>query len=159
MQPSAYLDGGQSPGSAGSIVTADDTIQEINLGAGVDAVHYDFCEKPPATISGYVYQDGATIRSSTVLSTSDLAAIRDGLRTPDDHPIAGVTLILTDADGNPLLDTNGDPITTVTGANGYYQFTGSAPARTVCVSCSPAATSTGSTSPARPVAQPRTRAT
>ena len=29
--------------------------------SGVNGVHYDFCEIPPATISGYVFQDGPPI--------------------------------------------------------------------------------------------------
>src|SRR5690606_33654206 len=46
---------------------------------------------------------------------------------PNDIPIPGVVLMLGDADGKPVLDANGNPITAVTDSEGYYQFTNLVP--------------------------------
>jgi len=38
------------------------------------------------------------------------------------HPISGVTLQLFDGSGTPVVDANGDPVTTTTKADGSYSF-------------------------------------
>ncbi|MBW1637741.1 hypothetical protein G3H63_01400 [Microbacterium resistens] len=48
---------------------------------------------------------------------------RDGVRGDDEPGIAGVTVELLDADGNPVTDADGNPITVVTGDDGSYRFT------------------------------------
>jgi serine-aspartate repeat-containing protein C/D/E len=44
--------------------------------------------------------------------------------TAGDTGVAGATVELLDGDGNPVLDGNGDAVTTTTAANGDYSFTG-----------------------------------
>ncbi len=99
VQPTGYLDGGQDVGSAGG-VESDDTISQIQLGSGVAASDYNFCEIPPAMLCGYVYFDRDN----------------DGVREAGEPGIVGVTLMLTDADGNPSGRT------TQTDATGLYCF-------------------------------------
>ena len=123
IQPEGYLHGRTHPGSAGGSLVEPDKIVDAILGSGVDAVDYNFCEMTPAKISGYVFQDGPTIRLEQDAPTPDPATLRDGRFTADDRPIAGVVLQLGDATGAPLLDGQGLPITAVTDENGYYEFT------------------------------------
>ena len=132
VQPAGYFDDEEHPGSAGGGVTANDRIEQIVLGSGVQAVHYDFCEEPPATISGYVFQDGDAIASGNNEPPADISTVRDGLRTSDDTPIAGVVLQLRDGVTGEVIDGSSalpgtygpGPITAVTDANGHYVFTG-----------------------------------
>ena len=123
IQPAAYLDGSEYPGSAGGWLNGNDRIAGANLASGVHGVNYDFCEVVPAKISGYVFQDGPAIVTDEGDPPPYIPALRDGLFTSDDTPLAGVTLILCDASGVPLLDAHGGQITTITDANGYYEFT------------------------------------
>ena len=130
IQPPGYFDGSDKVGSAGGRLDGNDRIVEADLGPGVDAIDYNFCELLPARISGYVFQDGPTVFVFSGQPVPDPATVRDGRFTPDDTPIAGVQLRLGDASGAPLLAVAGisgavgnDPFTTVTDANGYYEFT------------------------------------
>ncbi|MCE9548646.1 MAG: carboxypeptidase regulatory-like domain-containing protein [Planctomycetia bacterium] len=132
-QPSGYFDGGQDAGSAGG-VESNDRVDEIVLGSGVQGVNYNFCEKPPAMISGYVFQDGDAIASGNNLPPADVSTVRDGVRTSDDIPIKGVVLQLRDGVTGEVI--TGDsaavlpgyyssgPITAVTDENGHYEFKG-----------------------------------
>jgi len=132
-QPAGYFDGGQKAGSAGGEVS-NDRIDAIVLGSGVNAVNYDFCEKPPATISGFVFQDGGPISTTNNVPPTDISTVRDGVRTSDDKPIAGVTLQLRDGMTGDVITGDSPqvlpgfhgpgPITTVTDENGYYEFKG-----------------------------------
>ena len=45
-------------------------------------------------------------------------------KSSTEERFAGVTVALLDGDGNPVLDHNGNPMTTVTDADGNYQFVG-----------------------------------
>ncbi|MBN2022004.1 MAG: carboxypeptidase regulatory-like domain-containing protein [Pirellulales bacterium] len=127
IQPSNYLDGCEKVGSAGGIVPSNDRMAKITLAPGTKGVDYNFCELRPASISGYVFQDGPAVVLFPGQTMPQVASIRDGQRTADDQPIAGVTLQLCDGSGAPELDARGNPITTKTDANGYYEFTGLAP--------------------------------
>ncbi len=122
IQPADYLQGKTHAGSAGGVVVGD-RISEVELGSGEDATEYNFCEMTPAKISGYVFQDGDTIKVSAGETLPDPATVRNGQFTADDTPIAGVVLTLGDGSGAPLQDSQGNPITAVTDANGYYEFT------------------------------------
>lgn len=123
IQPSAYLDSGEQVGTAGGTIAANDKVTGAALASGVTGLNYDFWEIVPAKISGYVFQDGAAIVLDEGDPTPYIPAVRDGVFTPDDTPLAGVVLQLCDASGVPLLAFGGSPITTVTDANGYYEFT------------------------------------
>jgi protocatechuate 3,4-dioxygenase beta subunit len=127
IQPQGYYDGADKIGTAGGTLVANDRISGAALGSGVNATDYDFLELAPATISGYVFQDGPAIYVDEGEPAPDPATLRDGKRTADDKPLAGVVLRLGDASGAPILDASGQPITAVTDANGYYQFTGLEP--------------------------------
>ncbi len=61
----------------------------------------------PASLSGYVYQDEGN----------------DGAWDGVAAGIGNVTVTLLDANGNPVLDLNNNPIITTTDANGFYEFT------------------------------------
>ncbi|MDO5113538.1 MAG: SdrD B-like domain-containing protein [Planctomycetia bacterium] len=122
-QPEEYIHGGEVVGSEGGYIDGQDTIVGIFLYSGAEGIDYDFWEYEYAEISGYVFQDGKTLQLKEGESLPDnLWELYPGIRDALDNPIAGVTLILADADGNPILDANGNRITTQTDANGYYCF-------------------------------------
>ena len=83
-------------------------------------------------LSGYVYIDGAPIVTNDALTPQQIYAQRDGVRTADDTPLAGVVLELRDGtDGTPITGDmalpgtyGGGPIRVTTDANGFYHFVG-----------------------------------
>lgn len=105
-------------------------IKDLQLTSGEQLSGLDFCERPPAKLSGYVFQDGDTILTSDGKAPNPIRPTRDGLRTADDTPIAGVVLELRSNDGTPLdgsiaiPGTYSGPIRAVTNAEGYFEFTG-----------------------------------
>lgn len=103
-QPDGYFSGAARPGSGGGRADGSDIITEIPIGPGQTLVDYNFCEKLPATISGTSYLDYNT---------------NDRLDSGD-RPSPGVTIELIDDDGRVVQST-------VTDANGFYQFTGLRP--------------------------------
>lgn len=140
-QPSGYFDSGdhigvvKGTGVAGpGVKTVNDTLSSITLSSGTDLIQYDFCEIPAASLSGYVYQDGATIGAlpGQTLSAADLYSLRDGVLTADDTRLAGVILELRNGiTGEPIMASSAlpgvyssGPIRTTTDANGFYIFTG-----------------------------------
>ncbi|HTM55716.1 MAG TPA: SdrD B-like domain-containing protein, partial [Pirellulales bacterium] len=135
LQPAGYFDDDEHAGSAGGTV-ADDLITQIALGAAVQAVNYNFCEVPPGTLSGFVFQDGPPIEVEHAGDVPNVLAVRDGKLTPDDTRLAGVTLELRDGiTGLPILGSMAlgghypvnQPITTTTDASGHYSFAGLPP--------------------------------
>ena len=132
VQPIGYFDSGDTAGSAGGTVIANDLIVDINLAGGVNAVDYNFCEEPGGSISGYVFVDGAPIETNDGQLPA-ISSIRDGKLTSDDRRLAGVTLELRDGvTGAPVLSSRAlpgtypadQPIRVVTDANGHYEFRG-----------------------------------
>jgi len=137
-QPTQYFDGGERVGSEGGTALDDGSlsiITGIDLGSGVNGIQYDFCEKVPAELSGFVYIDGEPILSDDPLTPEQIAAVRDGIRTPDDTPLANVVLELRHGvSGDPIwvdqallghyVGGSTDPIRVTTDVNGYYHFTG-----------------------------------
>ncbi|MEX0642795.1 MAG: SdrD B-like domain-containing protein [Pirellulales bacterium] len=137
-QPTEYFDGGERVGSVGGEDYDEDgysIFTGIVLGSGVHAVQYDFCEKPGAELSGYVFVDGAPIVTQNTLTPDDIADLKDGKRTADDRMLAGVVVELRHGrSGDPIFVGQAlaghyaggpdAPIRTVTDANGFYKFTG-----------------------------------
>ena len=132
LQPEGYFDGEEHVGSEGGFVSLQDTITEIFLGPGVAAVNYDFCEIPPSALSGNVFQDGDTLLTVDGQLPANIASLRDGVLTPDDTRLAGVTLELRDGTtGEPILGQDllpgsypDGPVRTTTNSAGFYEFTG-----------------------------------
>ncbi len=131
-QPVEFFQGDQCVGSGGGNGLTEDLITEIQISPGDDLVQYNFYEKPPASISGFVFQDGPAIQTIDGRVPDDLTSLRDGIRTVDDRPIAGVRLVLRNGlTGLPVLGSDTlagtNPrgiVTTVTDANGHYEFRG-----------------------------------
>ncbi|HWA98245.1 MAG TPA: SdrD B-like domain-containing protein [Pirellulales bacterium] len=130
--PGGYFEEDAHLGCNGGYVVDPHTMTLIGVQPGDNPVHYNFCLNVSAVISGYAYQDGAdltTAGNSTSLADvpSAMLAQHDGRHTSDDTPIAGVVVYLADANGNLLHDANGNVISTVTDATGFYRFTGITP--------------------------------
>ncbi len=130
-QPIGYFHGGQVAPATGGNDSVDDLISAIVLRSGMVVTEANFCEVPPATISGYVYQDGPAIKTQDGLAPQDIRSVRDGLRTADDTPIAGVRVQLRSINGLPFESSRalpgyytGEFIEVVTDANGYFEFKG-----------------------------------
>lgn len=132
QQPSGYFQGGQVVGTGTGNNSVVDLLSGIVLFSGDHVEEYNFCELPPAKLSGYVFQDGAAIKTEDGEPPADLPLIRNGQRTPDDTPLAGVVLELRDGRTGLAIDASralpglypAGPIRTTTDANGFYQFTG-----------------------------------
>jgi serine-aspartate repeat-containing protein C/D/E len=150
-QPIGYFDGGERIGTAGGNKHDEpgfSLFTGIGITSDLDAVQYDFCEKLPASIAGYVFIDGPPIVTNDPLTPQQIAEVRDGLRTSDDTPLAGVVLELRQGlSGEPILVSQaiaghyaglpGDPIRVVTDADGFCQFTGLAAGIYAVVEISP----------------------
>ncbi|HEY2838696.1 MAG TPA: SdrD B-like domain-containing protein, partial [Pirellulales bacterium] len=57
VQPIGYFEGGNMLGTASGVVSDVDTLSSIVLTPGLQALHYNFCEVEPASISGMVHVD------------------------------------------------------------------------------------------------------
>ena len=134
LQPTGYFQGGQrAPDGIGDTSNID-LIADVLLSSGENIDQLDFCEVPPATIAGYVFQDGAPIITDDGQPPPILKGIRDGIRKPGDAPIGGVVLELRTRTGEPLKSSNalpgiysGKTIRVVSNSNGYYEFRGLRP--------------------------------
>ena len=133
-QPDGVFHGGQVVGSIGGNVGGQDLLTTIQVGGGVQGVGYDFYEVPPATIAGFVFQDGPALQADAAPSPADLRQYRDGVRNSSSRMLAGVTLELRNVLGQPftadraLPGVYGDgPIRVVTRGDGYYEFAGLRP--------------------------------
>ncbi len=133
VQPVGYFQGGQVAGTSGGYADRRDVISEIALPSGVTADDYQFCEVPPSQLSGYVFQDGPAVELAHDQNLpDDISELRDGARTPDDLPLAGITLELRHGVTGQMIDADvaldgyysPGPIRTVSDANGFYLFDG-----------------------------------
>jgi serine-aspartate repeat-containing protein C/D/E len=132
LQPAGYFDSEDEAGSHGGDASQNDIIRNVNLQSGDNATDYNFCEKPPATLSGYVFRDGGLIFSLDGSLPDNLYEIRDGKLTADDLRIKGVLLELRHTlTGEPVLGEEclpgthpPGPVRAVTDANGFYVFRG-----------------------------------
>lgn len=131
-QPVGFFQGGQRPAPGATVdVIQTDRFLGIVLESGQQWSPFDFCEAPPAMISGYVFQDGPVLRTPDGRPPMALRPVRDGIRSSDDLPIAGVRITLRRADGLPV-DAGGllpgaygpEGVVAITDANGYFQFLG-----------------------------------
>ena len=76
--------------------------------AAPNATKIDFAFVKPVSVGNFVWFD----------------ANKDGIQDADEVGVAGVTVTLTDAAGNPVIDLDGNPVKPVTtDANGKYEFT------------------------------------
>jgi serine-aspartate repeat-containing protein C/D/E len=104
-QPTEYFDGGERIGTAGGtkfdIAEQFSMFAGINLTSGFNAINYDFCEKPPASIRGRVVANNRP---------------ECDYENPD-YLLKDVRIDLLDANGNVVA-------TTLTNAAGEYEFTG-----------------------------------
>ncbi|NLF09787.1 MAG: hypothetical protein GX594_17680, partial [Pirellulaceae bacterium] len=121
-QPSGYLSVGATAGTvAGAtrgVVLGTDVLGEVALLGGEDSVRNDFAETKPASISGHVYHD----------------ANNNGRMEPGESSIADAQVTLFVQSGGMSI---GIGTTTVTDANGYYEFTGLMPGRFSLVETQP----------------------
>ncbi len=110
-QPTAYDDGSDTIGSLGGTRSANDVIDEIDVGEDRHGVGYDFGElekvviEKPGSIGGHVYEDDDN----------------DGVFDGNEKGIPGVTVALCvwDATLGRFVATD---VTTVTDGNGAYRF-------------------------------------
>ncbi|HEV3084349.1 MAG TPA: SdrD B-like domain-containing protein, partial [Gemmataceae bacterium] len=100
-QPAGYLQGKNNLGALGG-TAGNDQFSGIIVTPAAAGSNYNFGEVLPASLSGYVYSD-----------LND-----NGLRDSGDQPIAGTTITLTGSNdlGAPVN------LTTMTAADGSYQF-------------------------------------
>ncbi len=95
----------RSEAGKGKLVTP--TAIELTT-AAPNATKIDFAFVKPASVGNFVWFD----------------ANKDGIQDADEVGVAGVTVTLTDAVGNPVIDLDGNPVKPVTtDANGKYEFT------------------------------------
>jgi serine-aspartate repeat-containing protein C/D/E len=130
-QPAGHFQGGQMAPTTGGNSSVDDLISAIVVRSGMSVTEANFCEVPPATISGYVYQDGPVISTKDGLAPSNVRDVSDGLMTADDIAIAGVRVQLRFVNGALVTSDRALPgtydgpfVEAVTDANGYFELTG-----------------------------------
>lgn len=107
IQPAGYFDAGVCLGSAGGRLAGQDRIVDVVLPSGTSGVGYNFREWPPASITGYVYEDNNA----------------NGRRDPAEPGIAGVRIVLLDEAGQPT------GLEVLTDASGVFRFEGLTPNR------------------------------
>ncbi|MGL5940608.1 MAG: DUF4347 domain-containing protein, partial [Waterburya sp.] len=105
-QPAGLSNLSENEGGDDDDTSNDGVINSIKatVTPGENDAGNDFVEVKLGSLSGQVSED----------------TTGDGV---GDIPIAGVTLSLLDSAGNPVLDSNGQPLTTTTDADGNYSFT------------------------------------
>ncbi len=130
IQPEGLFHENQIVGSLGGNDAIEDIISAIVLSGGDRGIEYNFTDLPPASISGYVFQDGPPLVLDTAPDPAELRDFRDGIRKPTDKPLAGVVMQLRASNGQPIEANRAMPglynglIEVVTDANGFYEFTG-----------------------------------
>src|SRR5262249_39688101 len=101
-QPASYLDGKDSLGSLGGVLS-NDQFGSVNVPVGAQGSNYNFGEVMPGTLSGFVYYDPNNT----------------GTKDAGEPGIANVVITLTGPDDlGPSVSK-----TTTTDGTGFYQFT------------------------------------
>jgi hypothetical protein len=97
-QPSGYLVGTDTPGTAGGSASAVNTLSNINLNEGTNGNHYDFGEVKPASVAGTVYFDQ---QNDGHLDTGDpgISGVTVTLSGKDDHGNSVTATTTTDNNG------------------------------------------------------------
>jgi serine-aspartate repeat-containing protein C/D/E len=134
-QPVGFFQGGQTAPETGGDDSVQDVIGSIIVGSGQHITDANFCEIEPAKLSGFVFQDGAEVETRKGVLPVNIAELRDGVRSTDDTPIAGVRIRLFDglgkamraSDALPGSGYSGDFVETTTDALGRYEFVGLPP--------------------------------
>ena len=117
--------------SGETIAKGDDQSIEITVeitGEGAGALvtnvarisHQDQAGDSPTNNESSASFKGGYNLGGTIYRDSDASFSKSST----EERFAGVTVALLDGDGNPVLDHNGNPMTTVTDADGNYQFVG-----------------------------------
>lgn len=134
IQPDGYFQGGQMAPAGVADTSTVDLLANITLRSGQSLGELDFCEVPPASISGYVFQDGEPIETENGQPPLVLKGLRDGIRNADDAPIGSVVLELRTRTGERLSSRNALPgiyntptIRVLTDSKGFYEFKGLRP--------------------------------
>lgn len=135
QQPAGYFDGSQSaPDGKGDVSTTNE-INAITVRGGAHIVDLNFCEDPPGTLSGYVFQDGdAILLTAGQDLPTDIFKLRDGQRTADDTPLPGILVKLRDGVDGAAVNGESDRvlpgiypdgrIEASTNDLGFFEFTG-----------------------------------
>ena len=131
IQPTGFFQGSQTVPTGVGDTSTQDVVASIQLASGQSITQVDFCEVPPAEITGYVFQDGAVIINDSGEVPEDVRSVRDGVRTADDSPIPGVQVELRTLTGAAIPSDralpgfySGDSIQVTTDANGFFRFAG-----------------------------------
>ncbi|HUP79674.1 MAG TPA: SdrD B-like domain-containing protein, partial [Pirellula sp.] len=134
VPPDGYFQGGQTAPDGIADTDTMDLIADVLLSSGESVSELNFCEVPPATIAGYVFQDGAPIETADGRPPLLLKGLRDGIRNDGDSPIGNVVLELRTRTGQRLASTNAMPgvyssetIRVSTDSSGHYEFRGLRP--------------------------------
>lgn len=134
IQPDGYFQGGQMAPAGVADTSIVDLLANIALRSGQSLRELDFCEVPPASISGYVFQDGEPIETEDGQPPLVLNGLRDGIRNADDAPIGNAVLELRTRTGERLSSQNALPgiyntptIRVLTDSKGFYEFKGLRP--------------------------------
>jgi len=101
-QPAGYLNGKDTPGTLGGAAT-DDMLYDIRLPSAAHGEEYNFGHIRPASISGFVYYDGAN---------------NNGIRESGEVGLVGSLVALTGTDSKGQFVY----MTTYSGADGSYRF-------------------------------------
>ncbi|MAI74170.1 MAG: hypothetical protein CMM01_25185 [Rhodopirellula sp.] len=132
-QPDGWFHGGQLVGDHGGSDSVEDMLIGLVLMVGSEAVEYDFPEVPPVSLSGFVFQDGETLRLAAAPRPESLREYSDGFLTGDDVRLEEVSLELRDALGRPvpahdfLPGYAADAFLAATDVAGFYEFNGLRP--------------------------------
>ncbi|TPW09187.1 MAG: hypothetical protein FD127_4218, partial [Acidimicrobiaceae bacterium] len=117
-QPAGFNDGKDTRGTINSVsvgTAGNDVITGVNLGGGQNGINYNFGERNPT---------GKTFVAGRVFVDAD----NDGKLDAGEAGLAGVTITLQGAPGNPTTTTDG---------NGNYIFTGIAAGKYTIVESQP----------------------